>query len=39
MDLGLQGQLVNTQTFDYTVSFETNGGYELRIENDYILQT
>lgn len=39
MDLGLQGQLVSTQTFDYTVSFETSGGYELRIENDYILQT
>ncbi|MBB5153527.1 DUF6188 family protein [Saccharopolyspora phatthalungensis] len=39
MDLGLQGQLVTTQTFDYTVSFETNGGCELRIENEYILQT
>ncbi|GGJ05738.1 hypothetical protein GCM10011581_48520 [Saccharopolyspora subtropica] len=39
MDLGLHGQQVTTQSFDYTVSFQTSGGYELRIENDYTLHT
>lgn len=37
MDLGLKGQVVTSQGFGYTVSFETDGGYELRIENDYTL--
>ncbi|QIZ37428.1 DUF6188 family protein [Saccharopolyspora sp. ASAGF58] len=39
MDLNLQGQQVTEQSFDYTVSFGTSGGFELRIEHDYTLRT
>lgn len=39
MDLGLKEQTVTREDFDYTISFETDGGYEIRIENDYTLTT
>jgi hypothetical protein len=37
MDLKLQGQLVVRQEYGYTDLLETDGNFEIRIENDYTI--
>lgn len=39
MDLGLDGQTITNQVFDYAMSVTTDAGFELRVENDYALGT
>lgn len=39
MKLGLEGQSVTHETVDYTVSLNTNAGFEIRIEVDFSLRT
>jgi hypothetical protein len=39
MELGLRDQVVTKQNFGYTLSLETNGGFEVRIENEFSLRT
>ena len=39
MKLGLEGQSVTHKTVDYTVSLNTNAGFEIRIETNFSLRT
>jgi hypothetical protein len=39
MKLGLEGQSVTHETIDYTVSLNTDAGFEIRIETDFSLRT
>jgi hypothetical protein len=39
MELGLDGQTVIRACFDYGISLQTDNGYEIRIESDYVVQS
>jgi hypothetical protein len=39
VELGLEGQSVTHETIDYTVSLNTDAGFEIRIETDFSLCT
>lgn len=39
MKLAMQGNLVTQITFGFSVSLTTNKGFEVRVENDFTLQT